>query len=348
MNLKVARHILAWVSAVWITAGAARALAPGADVVLLKNGDRITGRVLTTSADTVSLQTDAAGIITIRRDAIERVLPEPTAAPLTAPSTRIVAPDPQAQPIATLTSVPPKSHCLEHLKPVPVTWAIQFQGAPNEVVVGTVSQDLFGAGLEISSCEGNPRNQTSLAAQGSHSRFYERNSGAITADVADAELEQQHFFRGTQGTAILVVGDVFNNNALGMAMQKSVGVGLLSAQYKYKAAAYDFAGDIRYINQHLDGVSTALNLAAIRLKEQAHLDGKLFHLDEQGWIMPALNDVHALQAYGSMAPSVTLKPWLTLGISEEESYLENAPYPRLKNYFTSTVTLTLHGGSGSK
>lgn len=361
MVLLLARCLVVFISLGTMASASAAVSTLHADQVILTNGDRITGRLLSTDATSVSLATDAEGTISIRRGAIAAVV---RGVPVTAPGmapvgsletepvtpVRTVAPAVQGQGMNRVLPAPLTSHCMKLLKPVPVSWALQFQGAPNEVVVGTVSQNLFGAGLDVSLCEGSPKNQTSFAAAGTHSRFYEHGSGAITADVADAEMEQQHFFHSPQGSAVFAVGDAFNNNALGMAMQKSVGFGLLSRQFYYKAAAYDIAGDIRYLNQHLDGVSPALNLAGTRLKEQVDFQGTTFRVDEQAWIMPMFNDVHALQAYASVAPSVTLKPWLTLGLSEEESYLENAPYPRRKNYFTSMFTLTLQGGSalGSK
>jgi hypothetical protein len=334
------------ISAALMTLSMASALGQAVDSVLLNNGDRISGHIVASNAETVTVQTDGEGVVTIRKDFIGRVTSVP---PLVrqnqaAPQSPTVA---EKKLVGAQTSTParPSEHCATLS---PVTWSLQFQGAPNEVVVGTVSQDLFGGGVNVSLCDGDLLNQTNFAAAGSHSRFYEHGSGAIVADVADAELEQQRFFRSEQGAAMFVLGDAFNNNALGMAMQKSFGIGLMSPQYRYRSTAYDFAADARYLNQHLDSVSPALNLAAVRLKEQMHTQGKLFRLDEEAWIMPALNDIHALQGFATLAPSFALKPWLTLGISEEENYLENAPYPRRKNYFTSTLSLTIQGGTGSR
>ncbi|MDQ2832599.1 MAG: hypothetical protein M3Y50_02435 [Acidobacteriota bacterium] len=328
----------------------ATVLALEPDHVILKNGDRFTGRVVSTDAETLSLETEAAGVIRIRRALIERVSvgageagSDEKAAVLEAePAVRAVPPS-----VVTQEAVQVSANCMAGKKPVPETWAFSFQGAPNKVVLGTQSEVLFGGGLNVSLCEGSRRDTTNLAAQGSHARVYERGS-AIAFDVAGAELQQQHFFGSPQGMAAYGLGEVFTNNSLGMAMEKSVGAGVLSPQFRHKTLFYDFAADVRYLNQHLDHHSPALNLGAARLREQMHLQGGIFTWNEQAWIMPAFNDVHALQAYASFGPSVTLKPWLHLGLNAEESYLGNAPRPNRKNYFSSAFSLTIQGGSGSR
>lgn len=334
----------------WMLLLSATAFGLEPDRVVLKNGDRFSGHVLSTNAETLSLETEAAGTISIRRVLIERVIAGtqpvgPDAKPLVPEAeeaVRAVAPV-----VVPAEVVQPSANCMAGKRPVPDTWALSFQGAPNKVVLGTESQVVFGGGLNVSLCEGSRRDMTNLAAKGSHARVYEAGA-AIVTDVAGAELEQQHFFGSPQGAAVYGVGEVFTNNSLGMAMQKSVGAGLLSPQFRHKMLFYDFAADVRYLNQHLDQTSPALNLAAARVREQMHLQGGIFTWNEQAWVMPAFNDVHALQAYASLGPSVTLKPWLHLGLSVEESYLGNAPRPNRKNYFASAFSLTIQGGSGSR
>ena len=359
MDLRSIRLIrFAWivgvVSLVLASAASGTAVALDADQVILKNGDRITGHVVSTGAETLAFDTEAAGTIQIRRAAIERVVSGAKVSGMSSPAAvsrsmamagteMLVRPGVQA-PVVRQAS----AHCMVKSRPVADTWAFTLQGAPNKVVLGTQSEEQFGGALDVSLCEGSRRNTTNLTAAGSHARVYERGAPAIVVDVAGAELEQQHFFHSPQGAGVYGVGALFSNNSLGMAMQKSAGVGMLSPQFRHKALAYEFAADIRYLNQHLDHFSPALNYAGVRLKEQVHVQGGLFAWNEQGWIMPVLNDAHALQAYASFGPSVSLKPWLQLGLAEEESYLGNAPSPNRKNYFSSTLSLTLSGGSGSR
>jgi hypothetical protein len=343
MGLPITLFTVRVLSLALVVSVSTSALAMDADQVILKNGDRITGHVVNTSADMLGFATEAAGTIHIRRDAIDRVIAGTGTSEKETPGPEMVV-----QPAVSRPAAQPSANCMAKLKPVPEAWSFTLLGAPNKVVLGTQSQEQFGASLDVNFCEGSRRDTTSVAASGSHVRAYEQGAASIQTDVVGAEIEQQHFFHSPQGAAVYGVGELFTNNSLGMAMQKSAGVGLLSPQYRVGALSYDFAADVRYLNQHLDHFSPALNFAAIRLKEQMHLQGRVFRWDEQGWIMPVLNDVHALQAYASFGPSVALKPWLQLGLTAEESYLGNAPSPNRKNYYSSALTLSLQGGSGSR
>jgi hypothetical protein len=313
------------------------------DKVVLKNGDRITGHVVDTSEESVILNTEYAGTITITRASISELIPGKKETIQSAvPISAVVLSAPKPVPAS------PSFHCMNGLTPIPESWSFSLRGTPDKVVLGTQSQEQFGADLDLDFCEGSKLDKTHLTAKGSHSRTYKEKSTAIETDTASAELEQRHSFKSPTGPALYGVGYQFTNNSLGMAMEKSIGVGLLSPQFRYKLLYYDFAIDARYVNEHLDHSSPALNLAGLRIKQQMHTPGaKTFGWNEQAWIMPMFNDIHALQAYGSVGPSLAIKKWLTIGLSEEDDYLGNAPYPNRKNYFASTLTMTIKGGSSS-
>jgi hypothetical protein len=313
----------------WLN-GVAVAGVPEADQVLLDNGDRITGRFVSLQADSVSFATSAMGKIQIQ---------------LTSVSHLMVGGKEMALPSSTLASGQPTSAApVEHAASSP-GWELSIQGAPNKVTLGTQSQEQFGAGIGFHVSEGGAQDQTTLTAKGYHCRTYKEKSTSIQTDVAGAQLEQQHFLGSTQGSAVIGVAELFTNNSLGMAMQKSFGVGVLSPQLSWRKVFYDFGADVRYVNEHLDHSAAALDLAALRVKQQAHFNGGTVSWNEQVWVMPMLNDVHGLQAYASLGPSLSLKPWLRLGISEEESYLGNAPKPNHRNYMSSSLFLTMQFGS---
>lgn len=76
-----------------ILSASALALTNDSDQIVLFNGDRITGHLLSTSDETVSILTEAAGTINIRRAAIKEVIAQskevvriPVAKPLEQPS----------------------------------------------------------------------------------------------------------------------------------------------------------------------------------------------------------------------------------------------------------------------
>jgi hypothetical protein len=226
------------------------------------------------------------------------------------------------------------------------SWLVQFQGTPDKVVLGTQSQVQVGAALGLDFCEGSAKDRTDLFAAGNHSRSYKEKSTAIETDIVGATLEQQHYFTRPKGAYVYGIGELFVNNSLGIAQEPSGGLGLGSPRLYYKALTYNFSGDMRYVSEHLDHTSPALNLAGLRLKQQAHLQGTVFSWDEQIWAMPMLNDRHAFQAYALVGPSLMLKSWLKLGLTEEEHYVDNAPKPNRRNYLASTLSLTVISSGG--
>ncbi len=315
----------------WYAWGAALDAQPaGADQVLLNNGDHFTGKIVNKTAETVMLSTDYAGMITIHQNAIKTIIP---------------APEPVVSAAAPVATPQQTKGCPSGSSFVPASWQLVFQGAPDKVVLGTQSQEQFGGEAGLNFCEGSPRDATSLFAKGSHTRTYKELSTSIQTDVAGAQLEQQHFFKSVQGAGIFEVVEEFTNNSLGMAAERSAGIGLDSPQFHQGRFYYDFSVEGRYVGEHLDHTAAHLNLAAVRIGEQTHTQGT-FSWNEQAWIMPTLNDIHGLQGYATAGPSISIKKWLKLGLTEEESYLGNAPKPNRKNYFASTLSLTIQGGSG--
>jgi hypothetical protein len=329
-RLRNAFAILLLLSAWFVLGTALQAQQEDADQVILDNGDHFTGKIVDKTAETVLLSTDYAGIITIRQSAIKTV---------------IAAPQPVVQAVAPTAAPQPVANCKVGSRIVPSAWQFGFDGTPDKVVLGTQSQEQFGANAQLNFCEGSPRDTTNLFASGSHSRTYKENSTAIHTDLASAQLEQQHFFKSTQGASIFGVVEEFTNNSLGMAAEKSAGIGLTSPKFHSGNLNYNLSIDARYIGEHLDHTAAHLDLAALRIMQEMHLQGK-FAWDEQVWIMPTLNDIHALQGYASAGPAITVKSWLKVSLNEEEYYLGNAPAPNRKNYFASTLKLTIQGGSG--
>ncbi len=55
------------------------------DVITLKNGDRLTGTIIERTADSVTLETPYAGVITVKADQIEKVVADPASVPAAPP-----------------------------------------------------------------------------------------------------------------------------------------------------------------------------------------------------------------------------------------------------------------------
>lgn len=108
MDLPVSRRAFGCLAAVWLALSGARALAADQPVVLLmKNGDRVTGVVLREDAETLTLSNAWAAALSLPLEAIERR--EPLEVAPTDPPVE-VATDPQrpATPAATAQPLAPK------------------------------------------------------------------------------------------------------------------------------------------------------------------------------------------------------------------------------------------------
>jgi hypothetical protein len=55
--------------------------------------------------------------------------------------------------------------------------------------------------------------------------------------------------------------------------------------------------------------------------------------------MPALNDIHAIQAGGQLSVNSPIRDWLTISVTEEDDFINNAPKAKRKNYSKSSLTL---------
>jgi hypothetical protein len=292
---------------------------PDRDQVLLKNGDRVSGQFIGMTDDSLSMDTVAMGRVTIHRDLVRHLIVGGEEKVLRAS---------QPQPAAPAT------------EPI---WGFQFSGTPEAVTLGTENQEQFGGGITWSYLSGTRRNETTFTAQGTHVRIYEAKSPSINLDTADARIEELRRFHSASGSAIVGAAEFFNNNSLGMAMQKSASVGVRSPNWAYKELEYWGAAHIVFLNEHLDHTAAVDNLAGLRFEVQSSVNStRVFSLHESAWIMPTLNNVHGLQAYADLSPAwVVKKNWLKLQLDESEWYLGNAPKPNRKNYINNSLSLTV-------
>jgi hypothetical protein len=236
-------------------------------------------------------------------------------------------------------------------------------------VYATQGQQTLGGSLQLLICEHSSLNKTEVRLGGTHTRTSKIGSLAITGDISDDSLIQTHAFSKPSGAGVYAIADAYLNNSLGLVLQRSVGLGVFSQGF-CKGCSRDKDGnptidtddagnvikptltfkllaDVRYLNQRFYGISQSKNLFGTRLNENSNYQWKKFGFDEQFWIIPTLNDIHALQMYASGGPSYQLSPYLCMSVAEEEHYLGNAPPGKRRNYLSSNVKLTIQRNSTS-
>ena len=230
-----------------------------------------------------------------------------------------------------------------HLKLRPSIWTLGITTVPGETVtLGTQSQQAFGGFMTVDVCENTQLNESEFDVAGQHTKSSKIQKPSITTDTLDGRFVQKHEFRDPSGAGMYGIADMFFNNSLGVALQKSFGVGLFTRSFgSPRGFSFRAQTDVRYVNERFYKFSPAVNLAGIRLDVQAHYAKGRFSIGAELEPIPMLNDARAFQGFAKVGPSYKLNPWFCVGLSEEEHYLGNAPIGFRKNYFASTVNLTV-------
>ena len=237
--------------------------------------------------------------------------------------------------------------------------------APESVVLGTQSQINLGGNLKVLHNEPNlcaaPAWFSGLRAAVTHNKNYKVGSPAIVTDTFDGELSTKNGLGTDGGTSGVLVADYYGNSSLGVSLQQSYGGGLSRALYNNSCKGTKFEppnksrfkingeATLRYIRQRLYAPGGTENLAGLRLNEDllyefvrnSHGESKtLFRIDQSLWVTPMFNDARAVQAGGSVSFGIPVWKTMTIGITEDEYFINNAPKARRKNYLKSALTVT--------
>ncbi len=234
--------------------------------------------------------------------------------------------------------------------------------APQSVVDGSSSQEIFGGNVSAyfrpqALCGPASWNGAILLAA-THNRSWKIKSTAILTDTYDADFYlKNQLFKGSK-TSLLLIGDEFGNSSLGMGLQQSYGGGLSRVLFtsvcdaKPRNYIFTLAGDttVRYVKQRLYAPGVKDDFAAVDIrgsmsytpifKDRQGNPVEHFGIDFSLWTMPAFNDVRAIQAGGQMSINAPLNDKLTLGLTEEEDFINNAPLAKRKSYVKSALSVT--------
>jgi hypothetical protein len=277
--------------------------------------------------DTLIFSTTAMGDLHVQRSAVAKLevngVEQPVLSAVIAPVASVPAPP---QPPTAL----PQS-----------VWRVSASTAPATVILGTESQEQFGGRLSTWHPFSGELLGIGLEASGSHTRVYKEKNPGIETDTTDDYLEAN--FRTPRSSNQLQPRlDFFTNNSLGMAMRKEAGADYLFNDRAWNnglSAGASIGG--YYVNEHLDHTAAALNLAGIRLQEHLQFRSRYIKsLDEQAWTVLTPNNIHALYGFARLGVSWPVSKRLSVGLSEEECYVDNPPSPNRRNYLSNSVSLT--------
>lgn len=238
--------------------------------------------------------------------------------------------------------------------------------APESVVIGTQSQYVFGGNFRVLHNEPNlcsaPSWFSSLLGAANHNKSAKVGSPAVVTDTYDGTLTLTNRLGSETQFAGYGIADLYGNSSLGIGLQQSYGFGINHPLYSNackgstaiqpKGHRLSVNGDasIRYIHQRLYAPGGTSDLAGLRLAEDLLYvlygrDGsgkpkELLSVTQSLYATPMLNDGRAVQAGGSVGIFVPVNKSLSVGLTEEDEFFNNAPKAKRKNYLKNALTVT--------
>jgi hypothetical protein len=239
--------------------------------------------------------------------------------------------------------------------------------APQSVVIGTQSQYVFGGNFRVLHNEPNlcsaPSWFSSLLGAANHNKSAKVGNPDVVTDTYDGTLTLSNRLGSETQFAGYGVADLYGNSSLGIGLQQSYGFGINHPLYtngcegstaiEPKGHRLTINGDasIRYIHQRLYAPGGTNDLAGLRLaedllyvlyggKDKSGTPKELFSISQSLWVTPMLNEGRAVQAGGSFGIFVPLNKSLSVGLTEEDEFFNNAPKAKRKNYLKNGVTVT--------
>ena len=256
------------------------------------------------------------------------------------------------------------------MNPPPKTGDTSFAisvSAPQSVIVGTTNQQLFGGSLRVLYREPDqcapPSWFAAFLVAANHNKNYKVGSQAIVTDTFDGTISLLEELNARTGIDGYLVADLFGNSSLGIGLQQSYGFGVSRVIFSnachgiapMRATRYRLSvnGDasVRYIYQRLYAPGTSGNLAGSRLaetavwtplfKDSSGVPRERFSVDQSLWATPMFGNSRAIQAGGTIGISFPLGSLVSIGLSEEDDYFNNAPRLRRKNFLKSALSFTV-------
>jgi hypothetical protein len=367
------------------------------DMVIFNNGDRISGQLRSADSGTVHLKSAALGDLTIQwtdiaevqaqnrrwkietqgmerrsefvdfrrvtlRSTTSGVVVNVDSQAVTVPNGSSVLFVQQEHRAAGMTQL---MNAKEPAFPPSSSVAIGLN-APESVVLGSTSQEVFGGSLRVFQNQpdlcATPSWASSLLSAVNHNKSYKVGMPAVVTDTFDGTVSLKNRLGSESSVAGLLVADFFGNSSLGIGLQQSYGVGISRVLYSNECrekkpvipAGHQLtvSGDasVRYIHQRLYAPGGSEDLAGVRLNEslvyvllltdRSSVRKELFSIDQSLWVTPMLNDARAVQAGGSLGISFPLGKSLSLSVTGEDDFFNNAPKAKRKNFVKSAVTVT--------
>lgn len=337
----------------------------GADTVTFMNGDRVTGKLVAATTDTVMFTGNATGSIALKWADIDHIT---TSKPLEVSSTGadiVVAAGATLRMNATnlvidrgtdgMTAVPVASFVAATPTEPPASAAVGFirnWGAvlqmQDNVIQATQKQYQFGgtlhAGRETRSRVRWKHQTTSFNLQANYSDSLKPKSSPVITSLYTGGIEHHLYIDSRGSTYLYVLADAYHNSSLGMRTEQEYGGGI-GWKKKTKHQSFGVSGDLRYLNEDLYLPGKGFESAAVGMTENYEYrfpwpkKGPPIAFSERILALPAISQAKAFQARAFARIDVPLNDKFSIGIQQIDDFLRNAPLKTNQNYAGTQMTL---------
>jgi hypothetical protein len=361
---------------------AAQSGAPAMDTIVFANGDRLSGKLVGATSDSVSFDGKVTKLVTLQWSDI-RQLDLAGGVPIVTKSLTKNAPgNTPAQSVATIRvdgqdlvfdpgTATAKTVPIQQLvfagAPAAATskpqWGGQISSAESEVLA-TQHQYQFGGNLYLGHVTASEKafdhQADTIQLQATFGESQKPHVSPVITRLYEGVLQHDFYLTDTGhnadgssqygGWRAFVLSDWYDNFSLGMKLEQAYGAGV-AWDGEHGAQRFGVGADLRYIGEDLYSTAKRLNLAASSLRESYSVHfpfaGKLIIVSESGAVIPVYNASHALQARGVAAITLPLTKKFSVGPSLTDDYLSNAPHNSKQNYLNLKLSLNYTIGAAA-
>jgi len=346
----------------------------GHDTVSFKNGDTLTGNVVSGTTAGVVFSNHAVGSLTLKWSDLQSlsikhdahincagcptqdfINPEITVDASSTPdhlNLSIKQMNKKLVALRDVQSVAPEAQPgpIEH----PTGWTPTLSGSAG-FIVSTQRDHSYASDISLDKnwyADGSLSKKTFIDLDAKYDDKRKNPSpGSATVTNYDSGKFQQFFFVPKTSSYVVLTSDLVRNNSLGIFFQQAYGAGVgttIKQQLELDA-------DLRFIGEHFYGPNSSQALAAAKLSAKYTLNllvvgnggkapedpakTKLVQAIPSFSFVPVFNASRAWQMQGRINLIVPLTAKYALVPGLEDYYVENAPSPFRKNYLNVSVML---------
>jgi len=334
-----------------------------ADVVAFKNGDKVTGKLLTADDKSVSFRGNVTGDLTLAWADIDHLtiaskisLHMTTKAKALAAGTTIVAAvNDRLEIDGTGTPVIINRTDLEAAttptdKKGPAAFSSGWGGSlqsQNNLIHATQKQTQLGATLHATHLTDSQarfaHQMSTFTLQANYSDSAKPSASPVITSLYTGELQHNVYLTDKGSTYLYGLAGGYHNSTLGLDVEQEYGGGI-GWKGRHKTQIYGLLGDLRYVHEDLTAGTPAFGSPALGASENYEYrfpwpkKGPPATFSERILVTLPFDETHALLTRGFTQVNLPVSSRVSMGVQFTDDYLRNAPKTSKQNYANTQFT----------